>query len=188
MTYAVRACLAVEPDAATEAIIEQGHEVGMLARQMFPGGVEVNCSCGLADAIRVTLNLVANREVQAIYEAVFEHQDLLVKVDILHRRRDGRWRIIEVKSTTNIKDHHLEDVAIQYRVNSPLRLKYRPKRGNHENSSAAQKQYKISGIQRKRLENRGKRMAPQVGLEPTTLRLTAGCSAIELLRSVRVGR
>src|ERR1700722_11694382 len=28
-----------------------------------------------------------------------------------------------------------------------------------------------------------KEMAPQVGLEPTTLRLTAGCSAIELLRS-----
>jgi aspartate ammonia-lyase len=28
------------------------------------------------------------------------------------------------------------------------------------------------------------RMAPQVGLEPTTLRLTAGCSAIELLRSI----
>ncbi len=27
-------------------------------------------------------------------------------------------------------------------------------------------------------------MAPQVGLEPTTLRLTAECSAIELLRSV----
>ena len=26
-------------------------------------------------------------------------------------------------------------------------------------------------------------LAPQVGLEPTTLRLTAGCSAIELLRS-----
>ena len=29
-----------------------------------------------------------------------------------------------------------------------------------------------------------KRMAPQVGLEPTTLRLTAECSAIELLRNV----
>src|SRR4030095_6183989 len=26
-------------------------------------------------------------------------------------------------------------------------------------------------------------LAPQVGLEPTTLRLTAGCSAIELLRN-----
>jgi hypothetical protein len=29
-----------------------------------------------------------------------------------------------------------------------------------------------------------KGMAPEVGLEPTTLRLTAECSAIELLRSV----
>jgi hypothetical protein len=33
-----------------------------------------------------------------------------------------------------------------------------------------------------------KEMAPQVGFEPTTLRLTAGCSAIELLRSVVGGR
>jgi hypothetical protein len=30
-------------------------------------------------------------------------------------------------------------------------------------------------------------MAPQVGFEPTTLRLTAECSAIELLRSVETG-
>ncbi len=30
-------------------------------------------------------------------------------------------------------------------------------------------------------------LAPQVGLEPTTLRLTAECSAIELLRSVQAG-
>ena len=33
-----------------------------------------------------------------------------------------------------------------------------------------------------------KKLAPQVGLEPTTLRLTAGCSAIELLRSVVASR
>ena len=31
-----------------------------------------------------------------------------------------------------------------------------------------------------------KRLAPQVGLEPTTLRLTAECSTIELLRSGRL--
>src|SRR5207249_7521109 len=31
-------------------------------------------------------------------------------------------------------------------------------------------------------------LAPQVGLEPTTLRLTAGCSAIELLRSKAVSQ
>ena len=32
----------------------------------------------------------------------------------------------------------------------------------------------------------GFRVAPQVGLEPTTLRLTAECSAIELLRHVDI--
>jgi predicted RecB family nuclease len=37
-------------------------------------------------------------------------------MDILHRRRDGRWRLIEVKSTTDVRDHYLDDVAIQYRV------------------------------------------------------------------------
>ena len=33
--------LAAAPDAAADAIIKQGREVGLLARQMFPGGVEV---------------------------------------------------------------------------------------------------------------------------------------------------
>ena len=87
----------------------------MLARRLFPGGVEV-CERGLDQAIRATRELVANPNVSAIFEAVFEHQNVLVKVDILHRRRDGRWRLIEVKSTSDVKDHHYEDVAIQYRV------------------------------------------------------------------------
>jgi hypothetical protein len=33
--------LAAEPDSADQAIIEQGREVGMLARTLFPGGVAV---------------------------------------------------------------------------------------------------------------------------------------------------
>jgi hypothetical protein len=45
--------LADEPDAAAEAIIEQGWEVGMLVRQLFPGGVEVRNE-GLNQAIRTT--------------------------------------------------------------------------------------------------------------------------------------
>ena len=108
--------LATQPDAAAEAIIRQGQDVGMLARTLFPGGIEVDCSRGLGEAIRVTRELVANREVPAVFEAVFEHQNVVVKVDILHRRRDGRWRLIEVKSTTDARDHHSEDVAIQHRV------------------------------------------------------------------------
>jgi predicted RecB family nuclease len=107
--------LTAEPDDVTEAIIEQGREVGLLARQMFPDGVEVRNE-GLDQAIRATRELIANPEVSVIFEGTFEHGGVLVRVDILHRRRDGRWRLIEVKSTTDIKDHHLDDVGIQYRV------------------------------------------------------------------------
>jgi len=98
--------------------MEQGREVGMLARQLFPGGVEVVSDGGFDQAIRATRELVANREVPAIFEGTFEHGGVLVRVDILQRRRDGRWRLVEVKSSTDVKEdaYHFEDVAIQYRV------------------------------------------------------------------------
>jgi hypothetical protein len=83
--------------------MQQGHDVGMLARRLFTGGVGV-CEHSFDQAIRATRELVANPKVPAIFEAVFEHQNVLVKVDVLHRRQDGRWRLIEVKSTTDLRD------------------------------------------------------------------------------------
>ena len=107
---------AAQPDAANEAIMRQGREVGLLARQLFPGGVEVGSERGLEQAIRTTRELVANPEIPALFEAAFEHDGVVVRVDILHRRRDGRWRLVEVKSSTSVKEEHLDDVAIQARV------------------------------------------------------------------------
>ena len=107
--------LAGVPDAAAVAIMEQGREVGRLARQLFSGGVEIK-SGDLEQAIRTTQELIANREVPTIFEGTFSNGDVFVRVDILHRRRDNRWRLIEVKSTTDLKDYHLDDVAIQHCV------------------------------------------------------------------------
>ena len=103
------------PDAAAVAIMEQGREVGRLARQLCAGGVEVR-SHDPEQAIRITRELIANPEVPAIFEAAFENGGVFVRVDILHRRRDNRWRLIEVKSTADLKEQHLDDVAIQHRV------------------------------------------------------------------------
>jgi predicted RecB family nuclease len=107
--------LAVAPDAVAIAIMEQGCEVGRLARRMFAGGVEVH-SRDPEQAIRITRELIANPEIPAVFEAAFENGGVFVRVDILQRRRDNRWRVIEVKSTADLKDHHLDDVAIQYRA------------------------------------------------------------------------
>jgi predicted RecB family nuclease len=107
--------LAAQPDESDQAIIEQGREVGLLARQMFPGGVAVE-SKSREEAIRATQELIANRDAPAIFEGAFESQNVFVRVDILHRRQDQRWRLIEVKSTTDAREHHVDDVAIQHRV------------------------------------------------------------------------
>jgi predicted RecB family nuclease len=97
------------------ASMQQGREVGRLAHQLFPGGVLVRAGHP-EEAIRITRELVANPEVPAIFEAAFENGGVLARVDVLQRRRDGRWRLIEVKSTADLKEEHLDDVAIQYRV------------------------------------------------------------------------
>jgi hypothetical protein len=108
--------LAAELGTADQAIMQQGHEVGVLARQLFPGGVEVGYEGSLDQAIRTTRELVANGEIPAIFEGAFEHDGVLVRVDVLHRRGDRRLRLIEVKSSASLKEEHLDDVGIQYRV------------------------------------------------------------------------
>jgi hypothetical protein len=87
-----------------------------LPARLFPGGVEVGYEGSLDRAIRFTGELVANPAVPAVFEGVFEHDGVLVRIDVLHRRKDGRWRVVEVKSCTSVKEEHLDDVAIQYRV------------------------------------------------------------------------
>ncbi|HUA14771.1 MAG TPA: DUF2779 domain-containing protein [Verrucomicrobiae bacterium] len=103
--------------AADFAQLEQGREVGKLAQQLFPGGVEIRTG-NPEEAIRITQGLISKPDIPAIFEAAFEHEGVLVRVDILHRRKDGRWRLIEVKSSASMKEEHPEDVAIQYRVAS----------------------------------------------------------------------
>jgi hypothetical protein len=104
--------VAAESGHSSEAVTQQGREVGLLARQLFPGGIEVTGK-SLDEAIRITKQLLANSEVPTIFEGTFEHQGVIVKTDILQRRKQNHWRLVEVKSTADLKDRHSEDVAIQ---------------------------------------------------------------------------
>ena len=105
--------LAAEVDEADHAILEQGREVGLLARRLFPDGIEVQGSGGLERAIRLTRELVANPEIPAIFEGTFLYQDVVVKTDVLVRRKENVWRLVEVKSTTDMKDYQTQDLGIQ---------------------------------------------------------------------------
>jgi hypothetical protein len=98
---------------ADDGRMQQGLEVGSLARRMFPGGVGVAADYKhLPDAIRTTRELIANREVPAIFEATFEHSGVLVRTDVLTRNGTG-FHLTEVKSSTKIKPEHTDDVSVQ---------------------------------------------------------------------------
>ncbi|TKS57914.1 MAG: hypothetical protein EWM72_03392 [Nitrospira sp.] len=114
--------LATAPDASTQAILDMGTEIGELARRRFPGGVLVTAGHRQREAaLAYTAELVQDPTVSAIFEGAFLHDGVLVRVDILERvpSQEGispSWRLIEVKSSTRVKDVHLDDLAIQSQV------------------------------------------------------------------------
>ncbi len=114
--------LATPPDASTQAILDMGREVGILAQQRFGGGVLVKSGFRQREAaISETAALLQDPSIPAIFEGAFEHDGVLVRVDILERVQNGEglsssWRLIEVKSSTRVKDIHLDDLSLQCHV------------------------------------------------------------------------
>src|ERR1035438_3008396 len=109
--------LAGDIDDGQEARLEEGQEVGRLAQTAFPRGALVDSGpLELDAALRRTAALIADPSVPAIFEATFQYSNVLVRVDILQRRRRDSWRLIEVKSSVELKDYYLYDVAIQNHV------------------------------------------------------------------------
>jgi hypothetical protein len=96
-----------------------GIEVGIKARLLWPGGILVDDPDRpyfYDAAVRRTKMLIAEPTVPAIMEATLVHDGGLVRIDTLERLADGRWRVNEVKSSTRMKDHHLEDLALKIYV------------------------------------------------------------------------
>jgi predicted RecB family nuclease len=91
-----------------------GIEVGIKSRLLWTGGVLIDTKHDdYAEAMRRTEALIADPTVPAIFEAALVHDGLLIRVDALERLSDGRWRLNEVKSSTRIKNEHLEELALQ---------------------------------------------------------------------------
>lgn len=103
------------PQPDRDAMFRTGHQVGALAQQLFPGGVEVPFE-GLSIAAQIArTRALIDAGQQVIYEASFDYGGIFVKVDILVRS-GSTWQIHEVKMGTAVKPVNLDDVAIQYYV------------------------------------------------------------------------
>lgn len=102
--------LAVE-DPAVTARLQAGHHVGEIARGLFPGGVLVDGN-DLKEALATTERLLRATPRVPIFEATVQSDGVLVRADVMEPARRG-YHLIEVKSSTSVKEYHLADAAIQ---------------------------------------------------------------------------
>jgi hypothetical protein len=107
--------LANPEDEVTQSIFQTGTDVGELAQQLFPNGLNAQGDEEWHSEITVkrTAELLLTHDV--IYEAAFIYNEVICAVDILVKK-GNKFYAYEVKSTTKVKPQHIEDAALQYYV------------------------------------------------------------------------
>jgi len=111
-----------EDSGATTAAFAIGDEVGAVARTIYDPmdeGVMLDVKEeGVDRAVARTTKLITNAE-GPIFEAGFQAGGGRAFADVLLPHKQGEnksWRMIEVKSSTSVKDYHREDIAVQSHI------------------------------------------------------------------------
>ena len=111
-------------DDTLQAVFDQGHEVGAFAKKMFSDGVEIDTDpTDFEGAIQLTQKHILSR--RPIFEATLSANGGYARADILNPVGKNEWDIIEVKSTTSLKDAHIPDLAFQTWVFTEAGIKIR---------------------------------------------------------------
>ena len=106
-----------------DSTLKKGRQVGEFAKGLFGDYSDVPVDCDISLRTQKTQELLQEKP-NVIAEASFIHDNNFCSVDIL-KNDDGGVEIYEVKSSTEVKDIYLDDVAYQYFVlsNSGLNVK-----------------------------------------------------------------
>ena len=97
-------------------LIKTGKQVGLLARNLFPGGTEIKYTPTDFRSMADQTAALIEDGVETIYEATFIFYELIIMIDIFHYNEG--WHVYEVKSGTSIKgnEKYLDDVSFQMHV------------------------------------------------------------------------
>lgn len=90
---------------------DQGTAAGRLATELYKPGVHIP-EFPLAESLAKTRKALEEGH-KHIFEAAFGFQEIHVKADVLVNHGGGHVDIIEVKSSTKVKEQHIDDLAIQ---------------------------------------------------------------------------
>lgn len=99
-----------EHDAGAKHKFEQGHIIGSMAKELFPKGIDI-APFGIDKNVSDTKTLLSKRV--PLFEAGFQSGNVYSRVDILCPAGRDKWDILEVKSSTDVKEVYLHDVSFQ---------------------------------------------------------------------------
>ena len=99
-----------------KSIFKRGIDVGVLAQQLFPGGIDASAGekFDYDKCVQRTTEEIKNGT-EVIYEAGFLSDEILAIADIIVKDKNG-WNIYEVKSSTSVSETYINDAALQYYV------------------------------------------------------------------------
>ena len=103
-----------EKESENDRVLDNGTNVGIIAKSLFGNYIDINFSDNLSDMIKDTKSLLNINNI-VITEASFNYDNNFCSVDILKKDKDN-YEIYEVKSSTNIKDIYLDDISYQYYI------------------------------------------------------------------------
>ncbi len=103
-----------EKESLNESVLENGTQVGELAKNLFGFHIDVSFNENLKQMIEDTKSLLYLDKV-VITEASFEYDNNFCSVDILKKNKSD-FEIYEVKSSTEVKDIYKEDISYQYYI------------------------------------------------------------------------
>src|SRR6185369_803691 len=87
---------AAPPNEADRFRMQQGQEIGALARELYADGILIPRADGKTPA-QATQELVADGNKETFFEATVLAAPFIAKADIL-RRQNGGWHVLEMKS------------------------------------------------------------------------------------------
>ncbi len=105
-------------DPQTQAIFDEGHRIGELAKQLFPDGIDLDYEQDFNKVPELSKKTLEKRK--PIFEAGFLSKNTYARADILNPVENDEtsqptfdWDIIEVKSSTKVKPINYHDLALQ---------------------------------------------------------------------------
>lgn len=108
-----------EVDEAQQKLFDEGHIVGEYAKKLFSEGIDIPTEDFMGNLNQTKKLLSENKP---LFEPAFMIDRLYSRADILEPTKDG-WNIIEVKSSTEVKDVNIQDIAFQKYVYEKSGLK-----------------------------------------------------------------